>query len=504
MRPAEENEAGPELAEESPTDLPAQRAGDRTEDEEVDSDSLSSDETVVGLTETVTSDVPDDSRPDPLWIEPDGIRAAKVLPEEEQDSSNDTTKPRGSASVLATLIVAHTSIEGRAELCVDTGADVTICTKKFIVDHLGPQALSLVDPRGKLPNLMSASYHPMKALGRIHLFVYLGTYKLDIRVIVQDEDRHSSFLLGSDAFYGKIVIDKGKFLAFGNSNHSPVPIRYRLSNEKATVVGCISIPPHTVSYVPVKVTDDPQLTGKEVCLEAADYTNLSLEDWLDGGLYTEPVSNSISEIDSDGIARVLVQNRSDDVLTFTHGLELVKVSLIQEDDYEATHESEEVCSINKVVDYSQPLDENIQKLLTQEKLSKMLPVLHVLSPEGCWEDRQWDCHFRTPSADWGVAGFTGDDCSLDRDDTDGWGPENVSLDDPAAGTFKVGVHYWSDHGFGVSYATVIITLDGIVAYEVRDKALPSTGSWWEVCAVSWPSRNVVPIDRITATVPVCL
>ena len=130
--------------------------------------------------------------------------------------------------------------------------------------------------------------------------------------------------------------------------------------------------------------------------------------------------------------------------------------------------------------------------------------LHVLSSEGCWEDRQWDCHFRTRSADWGVAGFTGDDCSLDRDDTDGWGPENVSLDDPAAGTFKVGVHYWSDQGYGVSYATVIVTLDGIVAYEVRDKALPSTGTWWEVCAVSWPSRNVVPIDRITATVPVCL
>ena len=47
-------------------------------------------------------------------------------------------------------------------------------------------------------------------------------------------------------------------------------------------------------------------------------------------------------------------------------------------------------------------------------------------------------------------------------------------------------------------------VDGIVAYEVRDKALPSTGTWWEVCAVSWPSRNVVPIDRISATVPACL
>ena len=130
--------------------------------------------------------------------------------------------------------------------------------------------------------------------------------------------------------------------------------------------------------------------------------------------------------------------------------------------------------------------------------------LHVLSPEGCWEDRQWDCHFRTPAADWGVAGFTGDDCRMDRDDTDGWGPEIVSLDEPVAGTFKVGVHYWSDKGYGVSYATVVIMLDGVVAYEVRDKALPATGTWWEVCAVSWPSRNVVPIDRITATVPVCL
>jgi len=130
--------------------------------------------------------------------------------------------------------------------------------------------------------------------------------------------------------------------------------------------------------------------------------------------------------------------------------------------------------------------------------------LHVLNPEGCWEDRQWDCHFRTRTADWGVVGFTGDDCSLDRDDTDGWGPEIVSIDDPAAGVYKVGVHYWSDKGYGVSYATVIITVDGIVAYEARDKALPSTGTWWELCAVSWPSRNLVPIDRITSTVPVCL
>jgi hypothetical protein len=84
------------------------------------------------------------------------------------------------------------------------------------------------------------------------------------------------------------------------------------------------------------------------------------------------------------------------------------------------------------------------------------------------------------------------------------GPEIVSVDEPAAGTFKVGVHYYEDSSFGVSYASVVIMLDGLLAYELRDKALPSRRTWWEVCAVSWPSRNVVPIDRITATVPVCL
>jgi hypothetical protein len=130
--------------------------------------------------------------------------------------------------------------------------------------------------------------------------------------------------------------------------------------------------------------------------------------------------------------------------------------------------------------------------------------LHVLRSGGCWADPEFDCHFRSPTADWGVPGFTGDDCLMDRDDSDGWGPENVSVDEPAADTFRVGVNYWSDHGFGVSYATVVITLDGIAAYEVRDKAMPTTGTWWEVCTVAWPSRNVIPIDRISSTVPVCL
>ena len=380
MRPAKQEVKGVEPNTEPADGQHSLNADGQKEGEEVDSTPSETDATSVETANGATTSSDSDSKPDPLWVEAEEVSIFRVNPE-EPDPLDDVTKPRGSATVLATLIVAHTAIEGQAELCVDTGADVTICTKKFLTDCLGPQALSFVDPNVKLPKLVSASYHPMKALGKIHLFIYLGTYKLDIKVVVQDEERYSGFLLGSDAFYGKIVIDRGKFLAFGESKHPPVPIRYRLSNEKATVVGCITIPPQSAILVPVKVTDDPQLIGKEVFLEAADYVTTSIDDWLDGGLYAEPVSSSISEVDSDGIARVMVENHSDDILTLNHGLVLAKVSLIQDASYEAHKESETVCSIHKVFDANQPLDESIQKLLTQERLSKMMPTLHLLKPE---------------------------------------------------------------------------------------------------------------------------
>jgi len=314
---------------------------------------------------------------DPLWIEPEEIQVAQVARGAESTVHGDV-KPRGSASVAAIIVVAHTSIQVRTDVCVDTGADVTICTKKFITQFLGPQALSHVDSRGRLPTLISASHHPMKALGRLHLFIYLGLFKLDIKVIVQDEGDYSNFLLGSDAFYGKIIIDRGRYLTFGNPKYPPVPIRYRLSNNKAKVVGCVQIAPRTSAVVQVKVTNDSQLTGKEVYLKAASYANQNVESWLDGGLITNPVCDSVSEIDSDGIARVMVNNSTDEIITFTNEFELASASLIREEDIKFESENEDVYTIRKV---SEPSNESMLDTLTDERLKKMLPTLHLLTPE---------------------------------------------------------------------------------------------------------------------------
>jgi hypothetical protein len=47
--------------------------------------------------------------------------------------------------------------------------------------------------------------------------------------------------------------------------------------------------------------------------------------------------------------------------------------------------------------------------------------------------------------DWGGPG-TADDPHLDIDDTNGFGPENTNIDEPANGTYRVGVHAFSGSG----------------------------------------------------------
>ena len=129
--------------------------------------------------------------------------------------------------------------------------------------------------------------------------------------------------------------------------------------------------------------------------------------------------------------------------------------------------------------------------------------LHVLHPNGCWEDTAWDCHFRAREPNWGNPARSDDDPSLDIDDTDGAGPENINLDNPESGTsYTVGVHYYNDHGYGVSYATLRVYIFGELVFQAEDKEIYND-EWWVVAEVEWPTTAIQPIDRDYATVPPC-
>ncbi len=131
--------------------------------------------------------------------------------------------------------------------------------------------------------------------------------------------------------------------------------------------------------------------------------------------------------------------------------------------------------------------------------------VHLLHQGGVWNEGPWDCFWQNMEPDWGVqrAGTNGwnDDPSLDIDDVDGWGPENINYDNPTSGkTFEVGVHYFSDHGYGASFATVRLYVGGALVLEERRQRLRDQ-EFWRVAKISWPTGQITPINAVTSTVP---
>jgi len=110
-------------------------------------------------------------------------------------------------------------------------------------------------------------------------------------------------------------------------------------------------------------------------------------------------------------------------------------------------------------------------------------------PDG-WFDLPFDCFWFNVHPNWGSYDpSVNDDPGLDRDDTDGGGPENINLDIPENVVYRVGVNYWKDHGYGPAVVTVRVYVYGQLVFEVADVELVDR-DMWEVCTVEWPSGKV--------------
>lgn len=109
----------------------------------------------------------------------------------------------------------------------------------------------------------------------------------------------------------------------------------------------------------------------------------------------------------------------------------------------------------------------------------------------------WDCYFRNTNPDWGVIGEVVDNPSLDIDDTNGAGPENINLSEPELGVgYDIGVIYFrASSTFGdpeipsqrehPSYATVRVFTRGVPLIELVGQEIVSTGQLWHVARVTW-------------------
>lgn len=120
--------------------------------------------------------------------------------------------------------------------------------------------------------------------------------------------------------------------------------------------------------------------------------------------------------------------------------------------------------------------------------------LHFMHPNGDWDTSPWDCHWKNKTPNWGDSTSRDDDPSLDIDDTDGAGPENINLNNPEGTsavpvTYKVGAFYFSDHDYGIANVTTRIFLDGTLQAERRFMGLADR-EFWDVARITWPTRDV--------------
>ncbi|MBN2695767.1 choice-of-anchor D domain-containing protein [bacterium] len=127
------------------------------------------------------------------------------------------------------------------------------------------------------------------------------------------------------------------------------------------------------------------------------------------------------------------------------------------------------------------------------------PVNHSLDPDlenfrsvsntDWWSsgDTGKDCYFGNCKGDgisWGLPG-TLDDPRLDRDDIPGTGPENINIEKPQEGWYRVGIHYYSQSSQTRGTRSYVrVYCNGVIAYQ-GNAQLNATDYWWLVADVYW-------------------
>ena len=135
--------------------------------------------------------------------------------------------------------------------------------------------------------------------------------------------------------------------------------------------------------------------------------------------------------------------------------------------------------------------------------------VHLLSttrvPDAGWFTVD-DCYWANIGPDWGAAGAIANP-TLDRDDTDGYGPENITIaTSPLSGRYTVGVHYYCQHSIGMgavapgdgpTTATARVYCMGALIATYSGISLSRTDDFRVVASVDYPSCVGRSIDRLT-------
>jgi hypothetical protein len=123
---------------------------------------------------------------------------------------------------------------------------------------------------------------------------------------------------------------------------------------------------------------------------------------------------------------------------------------------------------------------------------------------GNWFETPYDIYFRNPNNSAGSESngiWNPESPSLDIDDRDGGGPENIQMNDPAnCEWYAVGVHYYRQL-FGTAYVTVRIYINAQLVYEAINKPMTRGGQFWDVARIHWDSGQIYEYDNVFEAAP---
>jgi hypothetical protein len=133
--------------------------------------------------------------------------------------------------------------------------------------------------------------------------------------------------------------------------------------------------------------------------------------------------------------------------------------------------------------------------------------LHLVRGSASVGDFMNDCYYANcigdySSVDWGVAGSAADDPSLDLDNIGDTVPENINLDNPAAGDYHVVVNYYS--GDGAAHPSIKVYVDGVLRGSYGPVTLGSACGKWRAARISMPSGTVTADGSVWSDLDDCL
>ena len=118
--------------------------------------------------------------------------------------------------------------------------------------------------------------------------------------------------------------------------------------------------------------------------------------------------------------------------------------------------------------------------------------LHLVQQGGTLNSST-DCYYGNcvgGMLDWGVLGDPSDNPSLDLDDIQGTGPENINMSNPANGTYEVYVHDYPGSTYDAGNpVTVVVYIGGSMVWS-DTRTITGENSSTPFASISWPSGTV--------------